>query len=103
MNLVKLNSGNFEKEVLEAEKPVLVDFWAPWCGPCLVLGPIIEDLAEELGEEVKVAKLNVDENQQLAVEYEVRGIPTIIVFKNGQPQQRLVGIQPREEYKKAVK
>ncbi len=103
MDLIKLNADNFDKEVLEADKPVLVDFWAPWCGPCQVLGPIIENIAEELGEKAKVGKLNVDENQQLAGKYEVRGIPTVIVFKDGEPTKRMVGIQPKEDYLESVK
>ncbi len=102
MDLIKLNSDNFEEEVLKSEEPVVVDFWAPWCGPCRVLGPVIEELAEELKGKAKVAKLNVDDNQQLAAEYEVRGIPTVIVFKNGQPVERIVGIQPKEKYLQAV-
>lgn len=102
MDLIKLNSDNFEEEVLKSEEPVVVDFWAPWCGPCRVLGPVIEELAEELKGKAKVAKLNVDDNQQLTAEYEVRGIPTVIVFKNGQPVERIVGIQPKEKYLQAV-
>ncbi len=102
MNLIELTSDNFEEEVLQSEKPVLVDFWAPWCGPCQVLGPVIKELAKELGDKAKVCKLNVDENQQLAAEYEVQGIPTVVVFKDGEPQKRLVGIQPKEEYINAV-
>jgi thioredoxin 1 len=102
MDITKLNSDNFEEEVLNSELPVLVDFWAPWCGPCRVLGPVIEEIAGELEGKAKVAKLNVDDNQQLAAEYEVRGIPTVIVFKNGQPAERMVGIQPKEKYIQAV-
>jgi thioredoxin 1 len=102
MSLLKLTEENFTKEVLEDKGTVLVDFWAPWCGPCQVLGPIIEKLAEEVEGKAKIAKLNVDDNQQLAAKYEVRGIPTVIVFKNGEPKQRLVGVQPKEAYLEAI-
>ncbi len=102
MSLLELTEDNFTEEVLEEEGPVLVDFWAPWCGPCQVLGPVIEKLAEEVGDKAKVAKLNVDSNQQLAAKYEVRGIPTVIVFKGGEPTQRFVGVQPKEAYLKAI-
>jgi len=102
MSTVKLNSDNFEEEVLKAEKTVLVDFWAPWCGPCQVAGPILEEISEEEKENVRVGKLNVDENQQLASQYQVRGIPTVIVFKDGEPKKRLVGVQEKQTYKKAI-
>lgn len=99
--MLKLNSNNFDKEVLESDQPVLVDFWAPWCGPCQVLGPVIEELADEI-EGAKIGKLNVDENQQIAGKYQVRGIPTIVLFKDGEPKERLVGVRSKEEYKQAI-
>lgn len=92
-----LNQSNFDKEVLNSSVPVLVDFWAPWCGPCKILGPIIEDIAKEFeGKPVKIGKLNVDENGQIAMQYGVMSIPTIIIFKNGQPADQMVGLQAKE-------
>lgn len=99
--MLKLNSDNFEQEVLKSDQPVLVDFWAPWCGPCQVLGPVIEELADEI-EGAKIGKLNVDENQQIAGKYQIQGIPTAVLFKDGEPKQRLVGVRSKEEYKQAI-
>jgi thioredoxin 1 len=87
---------NFEQEVLNSQKPVLVDFWAPWCGPCQMMGPIIEQLAEELEGKVIVGKINVDENPQMAQKYGIMSIPTLLVFKNGQVVEQFLGIQPKE-------
>ncbi len=97
----ELNSDNFEQEVLQAKQPVLVDFWAPWCGPCRVVGPIIEQLAEEI-EGAKIAKLNVDENPQIAGKYQIQGIPTAILFKDGEPKKRIVGVRSKEEYRQII-
>lgn len=94
---LKLNSENFEKEVLNSEKPVLVDFYADWCGPCKMMGPIIEEIANELQGKAKVGKINVDENQDLAIQYEVMSIPTMVVFKNGKEAKRFVGVRDKEE------
>lgn len=94
---IKLSTENFEKEVLKTEKPVLVDFYADWCGPCNAMAPVIEELAKELEEKVKVGKINVDENTDIAVEYNVMSIPTLIVFKNGKEEKRLVGLRNKEE------
>lgn len=94
---LKINSENFEKEVLNSEKPVLVDFFADWCGPCKMMAPIVEELATELDGKVKVGKINVDENSDIAVEYNVMSIPTLIVFKNGKEEKRLVGLRNKEE------
>ena len=94
---LKLSSENFEKEVLNSEKPVLVDFYADWCGPCNAMAPIVEELATELNEKAKVGKINVDENSDIAVEYNVMSIPTLIVFKNGKEEKRLVGLRNKEE------
>ena len=94
---LKVNSENFEKEVLNSEKPVLVDFFADWCGPCKMMAPIVEELATELDGKVKVGKINVDENSDIAVEYNVMSIPTLIVFKNGKEEKRLVGVRDKEE------
>ncbi len=94
---LKISSENFEEEVLNSEKPVLVDFFADWCGPCKMMAPIVEELATELDGKAKVGKLNVDENSDIAVEYNVMSIPTLIVFKNGKEEKRLVGVQDKEE------
>ena len=94
---IKLSTENFEKEVLKTEKPVLVDFYADWCGPCNAMAPVIEELAKELEGKVKVGKINVDENSDIAVEYNVMSIPTLIVFKNGKEEKRLVGLRNKEE------
>lgn len=94
---LKLNSENFEKVVLNSEEPVLVDFFADWCGPCKMMAPIVEELATELDGKAKVGKLNVDENSDIAIEYNVMSIPTLIVFKNGKEEKRLVGVRDKEE------
>ena len=94
---IKLSSENFEKEVLKSEKPVLVDFYADWCGPCNAMAPVIEELATELDGKAKVGKINVDENSNIAVEYNVMSIPTLIIFKNGKEEKRLVGLRDKEE------
>lgn len=94
---LKLNSENFEKEVLNSNIPVLVDFYADWCGPCKMMAPIVEKLAEELEGKAKVGKINVDENQDLAMEYNIMSIPTILIFKNGKEEKRIVGVRDKNE------
>ena len=98
---LKLSSEFFEKEVLNSEKPVLVDFYADWCGPCNAMAPIVEELATELNEKAKVGKINVDENSDIAVEYNVMSIPTFIIFKNGKEEKRFVGVRDKEELLKS--
>ena len=88
---------NFEGEVLKSEKPVLIDFWAPWCGPCKAIGPIVEELALQLKDSVKMMKLNVDESQKTAITYGVRSIPTLILFKDGKILDTLVGLVPKDK------
>ena len=88
---------NFEGEVLKSEKPVLIDFWAPWCGPCKAIGPIVEELAAQLKESVKMMKLNVDESQKTAIKYGVRSIPTLILFKDGKVLDTLIGLVPKDK------
>jgi|UniRef100_A0A7V5N0K2 thioredoxin 1 len=86
-----VNDQNFEKEVLKAEVPVLVDFWAAWCGPCKIIAPIIDEIAEELEGKIKVCKINVDENPLTPGKYGIRAIPTLIIFKKGEPVEVIVG------------
>lgn len=93
-NVITVTSENFESEVLNSEKPVLVDFWASWCGPCRMLSPIVDEIAEEV-QTIKVGKINVDEQQDLAGKYGVMSIPTLILFKNGQPVNKSVGAKSK--------
>ena len=94
-----ITDSSFQADVLDAGKPVLVDFWADWCGPCKMIGPSLEEISEELGEEVTIAKLNIDENPDAPGKYGVRGIPTMILFKNGQPTATKVGAAPKGQIK----
>jgi len=87
---------NFDEEVIKSDKPVLVDFFADWCGPCKMQGPIIAEVAEDIGDKAKVGKLNVDESQKVAQKYQVMSIPTLIIFKDGKPVETLSGIQSKE-------
>lgn len=89
--IVHVTDTTFEAEVLQADVPVLLDFWAPWCGPCKMIAPVLDQLAEEFDGKVKITKMNVDENQAIPAQFGVRGIPTLIVFKNGQPVANKVG------------
>lgn len=93
---------NFEAEVLKSDQPVLVDFWAAWCGPCQMMGPIIEELAEELKGKYKIGKLNVDENRETAAKYGIMSIPTMIIFKSGKEVKQLVGAQSKEGLKEEL-
>ena len=102
MSVLKITSENFEEEVLKSEKPVLIDFYADWCGPCQMMGPIIEEIAEEKADEIKVGKINVDDNQDLAMEYEVMSIPTIVIIKNGEVVKYFVGVRDKDEILEAL-
>lgn len=93
---------NFQNEVISSEIPVLVDFWAPWCAPCRIIAPIIEDLAKEYAGKLKVGKLNVDENQQIAGEYGIMSIPTLLFFRGGQPVDSIIGAQSKEAIKQKI-
>lgn len=98
----EFNSSNFQSEVLDSEHPVLVDFWAPWCGPCKMIGPVIEELAGDYDGRAKVGKVNVDDNQQLAAQFGIRGIPTVMVFKGGDPVESFVGLQQKGDLAAAL-
>jgi len=96
-NVSNVTDANFETEVLKSNIPVLVDFWAPWCGPCVQLSPVIDEIATAKAGVAKVVKLNVDENQQVAARYRINSIPALLFFKNGEVQAQLVGRQPKNE------
>jgi len=102
MAVITLSDDTFEQEVLKNETPVLVDFWAVWCAPCQMISPIVDSLAEEYSDKIKVGKLNVDENSQMAQNYGVMSIPTLMIFKNGTPQKTLIGAQPKEAIKTVI-
>ena len=91
-NAVEITDGNFEETILNASKPALVDFWAVWCGPCRVIGPIVEEIAEEYGDRVVVGKLDVDSNRETAVKYGIQAIPTLLLVNNGEISDRIVGV-----------
>ena len=97
MEVKRLNSNNFQEEVIQESKVVLVDFYADWCGPCKMMSPIVDDIANELDGVAKVCKLNVDESQDLAIQYNVMSIPTLIIFKNGKAVETLVGLREKGE------
>lgn len=103
MSVLKFDEGNFEEEVLKANGKVLVDFYADWCGPCRMMSPIIDEIAEEMAETVKVGKINVDNNQELAIKYDVMSIPTIMVFENGNPIKTFIGVTDKNEVLEALK
>jgi len=91
----KIDQSNFDSDVLGADVPVVVDFWAEWCGPCKAIGPSLEEISDEMGEKVKIAKVNIDENPDIAAQFGVRSIPTLILFKDGQPASMQVGAKPK--------
>jgi thioredoxin 1 len=92
---MEVTEANFEQEVLESDKPVLVDFWAEWCGPCHAVSPVLERIVEERGDEIKLVKVNIDEEQGLALRYGVQSIPLMILFKDGQPASHAIGAKPK--------
>ena len=95
--VTEVTDDNFQAEVLEAETPVLVDFWAPWCGPCRMVAPVVDEIAKERADALKVVKLNVDENQQTAVAYDVMSIPTLILFSGGEVAKKIIGAYPKRK------
>ncbi|MBN2240418.1 MAG: thioredoxin [Dehalococcoidales bacterium] len=97
---IDVDTSNFDETVLQADKPVLVDFWATWCKPCLMVAPIVDELADELEGKVSFVKVDVDANQKIAANYGVMSIPTLLVFKNGEPVSNMVGARPKAEIKK---
>ena len=93
----EVTDANFQADVLESDVPVLVDFWAPWCGPCRIVAPVLEQMADERGGELKIVKLNVDDNQQTAAAFEVLSIPTLILFRGGQVAKKVIGAYPKRK------
>ena len=102
MAIINLTTENFEKEVNEANVPVLIDFWAPWCGPCKMMLPVVDEIEEEMGNTAKICKVNIDEQQELAEKFGVMSIPTFILIKNGREANRVVGAMPKAELKKII-
>lgn len=96
MSVININKTNFQSEVINSEKPVLLDFWASWCGPCQMVGPIVDEIAAERGD-LKVGKVNVDEQPELAIQFGVMSIPTLVIMKNGKVTNQAVGVRPKEQ------
>ncbi|KKP43751.1 MAG: thioredoxin, thioredoxin 1 [candidate division WS6 bacterium GW2011_GWC1_33_20] len=102
MSEIHLTDSTFKEEVLDYKGLALVDFWAPWCGPCMMLGPVIEELAEEMKDTVKVCKMNVDENMEFPQKYGIMSIPSILLFKDGELVETMIGLQPKESFISAI-
>ena len=98
MKPIEITDGNFDVEVLQSDKPVLIDFWAAWCAPCRMIAPIVEELAQEYNDKVKIGKLDVDVNQQTAIKYGVRSIPTVLIIKNGEVADTIIGALPKAAF-----
>lgn len=102
MGVPEFDDNNFEQEVLQSDQPVLVDFWAPWCGPCRMIAPVIEELANENAGTIKIGKLNTDQGQSTAMKYGVDAIPTLIFFKNGEVVERIQGVKPKSRLQETI-
>ena len=102
-NVIEGTDLNFEQEVLQSDKPVLVDFWAPWCGPCRIVSPIVEEIANDYEGKIKVVKLNTDDNQSIAMKYGIRSIPTLGIFKDGQVVDSVIGAVPKQHLEERIK
>ena len=98
----EIGKDNFEKEVLRSNIPVLVDFWAPWCGPCRIVGPVLEKISSEYAHKLVFSKLNVDDSQEIAARYDIRGIPCMIIFKDGNEADRIIGAYPEAQLKSKI-
>ena len=101
-DIKEINDDNFQEEVLNSEVPVLVDFWAPWCGPCKILAPTLEEISTENREKIKIVKINIDENQLIAGRYGIKSIPTMMIFEKGELKNQLVGSMPKQEIEKVL-
>ena len=101
-NVNEFSDDNFEAEVINSDLPVLVDFWAPWCGPCRIIAPVVEELSEALVGKLKVGKLNVDDNQKVSMKFGIRSIPTLLVFKDGEVAEQIIGAVPKTEIERVV-
>ncbi len=101
-NFIAVDDSNFDNKVLKADKPTLVDFWATWCKPCLMVAPILDELSVEYGDRVSFVKLDVDQNPKTASQYGIMSIPTLLIFKNGEPVTHIVGLRPKDELKKSL-
>jgi len=95
-DLLQVTDGNFEEEIIQSELPAMVDFWAEWCGPCKMVGPVVEELAKEYDGKIKIAKMDVDQNRETPARFGIRNIPTLILFKNGEVAQTIVGAYPKD-------
>jgi thioredoxin 1 len=100
--MIHVTSSSWNKDVLTSDLPVLVDFWAEWCGPCRMVGPAVEQLSQTMGDKIKVAKVNVDENKEIAMRYSIRSIPSLVLFKNGKEIARTIGAASKDKYQKFV-